>query len=71
MTKTQATAAARITVAFHAWGIDILSVAQPMPKTAAKWFRVNVANIRDHAVAKVVAGTVAAQYGLTIVVVCW
>lgn len=74
MTKTATTAAARIArinEAFHAWGIGLVSVTQPMPKSAAKWFRVNVASLADMDAAKAVAVAVATQYGIEIVVVCW
>lgn len=74
MTKTQQTAAARIArinEAFHAWGIGLVSVTQTMPKTAPKWFRVNVASLSDFDAAKAVAGAVGSQYGIEIVVVCW
>ena len=74
MTKTQQTAQlriARINEAFHAWGIGLVSVTQPMPRTAAKWFRVNVASLTDFEAAKAVAEAVGSQYGIEIVVVCW
>ena len=74
MTKTQQTAAIRMTrieETFKAWGIGLLSVTQPMPKTSPKWFRVNVANVADFDAAKGVAEAVGAQYGVTVVVVAW
>lgn len=74
MTKTQQTAElrkTRIAEAFNAWGIATLSVTQTMPKTAPKWFRVNLASHLDMDAAKGVAEAVGAQYGVTVVVVCW
>lgn len=74
MTKTQQTAElrkTRIAESFRAWGIAVLSVTQTMPKTAPKWFRVNVANLSDMDAAKAVAEAVGSQYGVQIAVVCW
>lgn len=74
MTKTQQAAQlriARITEAFHAWGIGLVSVVQTMPKSAPRWFRVNVANPSDMDAAKGVAEAVGSQYGVQIAVVCW
>lgn len=62
---------ARITEAYKAWGIEIASVVQPMPRSAAKWFRVNVQDFQEMDTAKAVAEAVGSQYGLQIVVVCW
>lgn len=74
MTKTQQTAElrkTRIQEAFAKWGIATLSVTQPMPKRAAKWFRVNLASHLDMDAAKGVAEAVGSQYGVNVVVVCW
>ena len=74
MSKAQQTTELRITriqETFAKWGIGLLSITQPMPKTAPKWFRVNLASNGDMDAAKGVAEAVGAQYGVTVVVVCW